>query len=102
MRARILPASQTATQSGLAIAGEWILDFQPPPRQVNDPLLGWWGSGGTQGQVRLEFDTCRASRRLRPERGHRIPVEQPPAKRADQAQGLRRQLPLRPGENWTH
>ena len=57
MRARIYQRPKTATQSGTAGAGNWVLDWQSPHREVNEPLMGWWGSGNTQGQVRLRFDT---------------------------------------------
>ena len=57
MRARIVQRPKTATQSGVARAGDWVLDYQPTVREVNDPLMGWWGGGDTQEQVRLAFGT---------------------------------------------
>ena len=57
MRARIFQRPKTATQSGYAGSGSWVLDYQPAERERNDPLMGWWGGTNTQGQVRLAFDT---------------------------------------------
>ena len=57
MRARIFQRPKSSMQSGQAHTGGWVLDFQPAEREVNDPLMGWWGSGDTQGMVRLAFDT---------------------------------------------
>ena len=58
MRARIYQRPKTATQSGTAGTASWVLDFQTRQRQVNEPLMGWWGSSDTLRQVRLEFDSC--------------------------------------------
>ena len=53
--ARIYRPGRTATQSGVAKAKLWILEFEPAaPRQI-DPLMGWTGSGDMRAQVRLSF-----------------------------------------------
>ncbi len=57
MTARIYRPSRTATQSGLARANRWVLEFEPAaPRQI-DPLMGWTSSGDMTSQVRLNFAT---------------------------------------------
>ena len=45
MRARIFQRPKTAMQSGLAGTENWVLEFPPIHREVNDPLMGWWGRG---------------------------------------------------------
>lgn len=54
MRARIYRPAKTAMQSGPA-PEEWVLEFAPSEQKRIDPLMGWTGSGDTQGQVRLTF-----------------------------------------------
>ncbi|MCI0598446.1 MAG: ETC complex I subunit [Beijerinckiaceae bacterium] len=57
MTARIYRPSRTATQSGIAKAKHWVLEFEPAlPRQI-DPLMGWTSSGDMESQVRLNFAT---------------------------------------------
>jgi hypothetical protein len=57
MQARIFRQIKTATQSGLANTGRWVLEFEPSaPREV-EPLMGWTSSADTRAQVRLWFDS---------------------------------------------
>ncbi|MGC2223339.1 MAG: ETC complex I subunit [Methylocella sp.] len=57
MTARIYRPSRTTTQSGIARAKLWVLEFEPAaPRQI-DPLMGWTSSGDMKSQVRLNFVT---------------------------------------------
>ena len=70
---------------------------QPTERERNDPLMGWWGSSNTQGQVRLRFDTADRAVAYRRGQRHRLRPGAAAGNPADQAQGLRRQFPLRPG-----
>lgn len=57
MRARIYQPSRNAMQSGTAKTRHWVLDFAPAEAREVDPLMGWTGSGDTQAQVRLRFET---------------------------------------------
>src|SRR5262245_31117953 len=57
MVARIYRPAKTAMQSGRALTRAWVLEFAPAERKENDPLMGWVGSGDTEQQVRLFFDT---------------------------------------------
>ena len=57
MRARIYQPSRNAMQSGMAKTRHWILDYAPGEAREVDPLMGWTGSGDTQAQVRLRFET---------------------------------------------
>ena len=55
--ARIIEADRKTTQSGKAKAGRWTLEFEREQAQRPDPLTGWSGSGDTNTQVRLSFDS---------------------------------------------
>lgn len=102
MRARIFMRPKTATQSGVAGAGEWVLDWQSPQREVNEPLMGWWGSGSTQGQVRLAFDSCELAVGYAKANGIEYQVEQPPMKRAIKPKAYADNFRYGRSENWTH
>ncbi|MCU0733285.1 MAG: ETC complex I subunit [Hyphomonas sp.] len=49
-------------QSGQALLGQWILEFAPAEARRPDPLMGWAGSGDTQAQVQLKFDSADQAR----------------------------------------
>ena len=55
--ARIIEGQRKTTQSGRAKTGQWTLEFEREQAQRPDPLTGWSGSGDTNTQVRLTFDT---------------------------------------------
>lgn len=57
MPARIYQRPKNAMQSGKALLGQWILEFAPAEARRADPLMGWTGSGDTQAQVVLKFDS---------------------------------------------
>lgn len=57
MTARIYRPARNAMQSGQANVRHWLLEFDRGEQQVADPLMGWTGSGDTQTQVRMRFDT---------------------------------------------
>ena len=60
MNARIYKPSSNAMQSGPG-SEKWVLEFAPSERKRIDPLMGWTGSGDTQRQVQLAFDTKEAA-----------------------------------------
>ena len=55
--ARIIEEQRKTTQSGKAGQGRWTLEFERQQAQRPDPLTGWNGSGDTNTQIRLRFDT---------------------------------------------
>ena len=59
--ARISELERKTTQSGKAHSGRWLLEFERQYAQKPDPLTGWNGSGDTNTQVRLNFDTKEAA-----------------------------------------
>ncbi len=60
MRARIYRPTKTAMQSGRARTEQWLLEFYPTTQFV-EPLMGWTGVRGTEGQVRVRFPTREAA-----------------------------------------
>jgi len=57
MLARIYQPARTAMSSGMANTQHWVLQFEAAEAKRRDPLMGWQGSGDTNGQVQLRFDT---------------------------------------------
>ena len=55
--ARITEFERKTTQSGKANAGRWLLEFERGQPLRADPLTGWNGSGDTNTQVRMTFDS---------------------------------------------
>jgi hypothetical protein len=59
--ARISEVERKTTQSGKANAGRWLLEFERQQPLRPDPLTGWNGSGDTNTQVRINFQTKEAA-----------------------------------------
>ena len=59
--ARISELERKTTQSGKANAGRWLLEFERQQPLRPDPLTGWNGSGDTNPQLRIIFDTKEAA-----------------------------------------
>jgi hypothetical protein len=57
MGARIYQPTKTAMQSGRGNTKKWLLEYDVAEKKVNDPLMGWIGSGDMNGQLRLKFAT---------------------------------------------
>jgi ETC complex I subunit conserved region len=62
MPARIYQRAKNAMQSGKALTDQWVLEFEPAEARRADPLMGWAGSGDTQTQVQLKFDSLDAAK----------------------------------------
>lgn len=61
MSARIYQRPKNAMQSGKARTSDWLLEFEASEAKRPDPLMGWAGSGDTQQQVVLKFETAEAA-----------------------------------------
>jgi hypothetical protein len=59
--ARISEIERKTTQSGKAKAGKWLLEFERQEPQRPDPLTGWNGSGDTNPQVQIAFESSDAA-----------------------------------------
>ncbi|MBB3858978.1 hypothetical protein GGQ88_000218 [Novosphingobium hassiacum] len=57
MSARIYQRPKNAMQSGKAGTSDWLLEFEASEAKRADPLMGWAGSGDTQQQVVLSFES---------------------------------------------
>ena len=101
MRARIFQQPKTAMQSGLAGSKEWVLDWEPSVRQRLDPLMGWPGSGSTQAQVRLRFDTREEAVAYAERQGIAFDIELPPV-RLHKPKAYADNFKYGRSENWTH
>ena len=101
-KARIFQRPRTATQAGKASAGSWVYDFAPAEREVNDPLMGWWGSGDTNNQVRLAFGTREEAVAFAEKKGVPYEVEEPPATRPIKPKTYADNFKFGRTENWTH
>ena len=83
-------------------AGNWVLEYQPTERERNDPLMGWWGSSNTLGQVRLRFDTAEAAVAFAEQKGVAYDLEAPPASRPIKPTAYADNFRYGRAENWTH
>ncbi len=61
MRARIYQPARNAMSSGMGKTRVWLLEYANDEAREIDPLMGWTGSGDTQSQVRLKFDSKEAA-----------------------------------------
>jgi len=61
MQARIYHPPKSAMTSGMGNTRAWILEYVPTEARQIDPLMGWTGSGDTNRQVRLRFDSQEAA-----------------------------------------
>ena len=81
--ARIVEEQRKTTQSGKAKAGRWTLEFERQQPQRPDPRTGWSGSGDTNTQVRLTFDSRDAALAYAERKGltvHVVPAPPVPLK----------------------
>ena len=56
--ARIFSPAQSATTSGAAKVGHWVLEFDRESPRTIEPLMGYTSSRDMLSQVRLKFDTA--------------------------------------------
>ena len=101
MRARIFQQPKTAMQSGTAYTSQWALEWEPSEQRRQDPLMGWFGSGDTQTQVHLHFDTKEAAIAYAEHAGIPYDVELPPI-RVHTPKVYADNFKYNRPENWTH
>ncbi|WP_431269712.1 ETC complex I subunit [Dankookia sp. P2] len=98
---RIYMPPRNAMQSGRGRTLEWILGSAPGEKQRLDPLMGWSGSGDTNGQVRLRFPTREEAVGYAEARGLRYEVEEPKPIRI-KAKVYADNFRFGRTDNWTH
>jgi len=59
MFARIYQPARAAMTSGTANLNHWVLEFEAAQAKRRDPLMGWQGSGDTNGQVHISSTPAR-------------------------------------------
>ena len=77
MRARIYQPARNAMSSGMGKTRVWFLEFANDEAREIDPLMGWTGSGDTQSQVRLRFDSKEAALAYAADKGIEATVSDP-------------------------
>ncbi|WP_135466038.1 ETC complex I subunit [Crenalkalicoccus roseus] len=99
--ARIFVPPRSAMQSGRGRSQGWVLEFEPAERPRLDPLMGWAGSGDTEGQVRLHFETREQAIAYAEARGLAYEVEEPKPVRF-RPKSYAENFRFGRTENWTH
>ncbi|WP_284165907.1 ETC complex I subunit [Frigidibacter sp. SD6-1] len=103
MRARIYQPARTAMQSGTAKTHAWVLEFAPGEAREVDPLMGWTGSGDTQAQVRLRFESREAAEAYATANGIDYAVTLPHARKPNvRPRGYGENFATDRKEVWTH
>lgn len=103
MHARIYQPARTAMQSGQANSRHWVLEYVPAEGRVTDPLMGWTGSGDTQRQVRLSFDSREEALAYAQRLGIPVQLAEPKARRQTIRQnGYGDNFGFRRRVAWTH
>lgn len=78
-RARIFQRIKSSTSSGQANLQLWMLEFERSEAERPDPLTGWAGSGDTQTQVKLSFESLEAATAYAEREGIEVNVVLPAA-----------------------
>ncbi|KPA21411.1 hypothetical protein shim_21150 [Shimia sp. SK013] len=103
MIARIYQPARTAMSSGAANTKDWILEYGPSESREIDPLMGWTGSGDTQSQVRLRFDSKDAALAYADDHGIEVQVSQPHKRKVNiRAGGYGENFATNRRGPWTH
>ena len=104
MAARIYQPAKSAMQSGRSgRSSDWILEFPQQSQRSADPLMGWTGSGDTQAQVRLRFESQAAAEAYATEKGIAYDVTLPHARKPNvRVRGYGENFATDRKEVWTH
>lgn len=103
MIARIYQPARNAMTSGQAKTRNWVLEFAPTEAREVDPLMGWTGSGDTQSQVRMRFDSKEAAIEYANEHGIEALVSEPHKRKPNiRAGGYGENFATNRKGPWTH
>ena len=80
-RVRIYQPSKTAMQSGRALLGQWILEYETETARTPEHMMGWTSSGDTFNQVRLKFPTLDEAIAFAQQKQWAYDIEQPHQRR---------------------
>jgi hypothetical protein len=81
MDVRIYQPPKSAMQSGRAVTGSWLLEYELPTARRPEPLMGWTSSNDTLNSVKLRFDTKELAIAFAEKNGWGWSVEEPHARR---------------------
>jgi len=81
MRVRIHASATSATQSGRARWGRWLLETEPGGPRRPESLMGWTSSGDTDAQVCLWFDDAETATAFARARGWEYELRAPTPRR---------------------
>ncbi len=101
LRARLYERTRYVGQSGKANTGGWVLEWERREPQRADPIMGWIGSGDTQRQVKLQFDTREEAERFAQREGLTLEVEITP-ERVTKPKAYADNFKFGRRNNWTH
>lgn len=100
--ARIFQPPKSAMQSGRAKTHGWVLVYEPTEAKALDPLTGWYGSGDTLGQLRLNFESREQAIAYAEKEGIAYEVETPPAGVPLKPKAYAENFRFGRSENWSH
>jgi hypothetical protein len=100
--ARIFQPPKSAMQSGRAKSHCWVLEYAPAEAKVLDPLTGWVGSGDTNRQIHLQFDTREQALAYAEAQGIAYEVEVPAAPAVMKPKVYADNFRFGRYENWSH
>ena len=100
-RARIYRKPKTSMQSGPG-SQDWMLEFEPSMKRVADPLMGWTGSGDTQSQIQLHFESRAEAIAYATREGFAFDAELEVALRVRKPKSYADNFKFGRPENWTH
>ena len=75
MHVRIYRPSRNAMQSGRALLGRWVLEYELATARRPEPMMGWVASGDTNNQVQMDFPTREAAMEFAHKKGWLMDVE---------------------------
>ena len=103
MIARIYQPARNAMTSGQAKTKIWVLEYAPAEAREVDPLMGWTGSGDTQSQVKMRFETKEAAVDYAKEHGIEVQVVNPNKRKPNvRAGGYGENFATNRRGPWTH
>ncbi|MCK8783755.1 ETC complex I subunit [Roseomonas sp. NAR14] len=100
--ARIYVPPRSAMTSGRGRTHVWVLEHELAEAKRIDPLTGWYGSGDTEAQLRLRFETREEAVAYAEANGIPYEVEEPKPKAPIKPKAYADNFRFGRGENWTH
>ena len=75
MHVRIFCQSRSATQSGRAKVGQWVIMPLLPTARRNEAVMGWTSSGDTLSTLKMTFKSYEEAAAFAAKQGWKIAVE---------------------------